>query len=180
MKNYFVIHALGRTENDYWYNFIKQNVENKGFKCFVPTLPPIEEMSYESWAKSFDKYKIFINEESVFVGHSTGSIFIVKYLMENNIKINKYISVVGFNKENTNSVNPLWDNINQSFFVENLEEFQKFANERIAFYSPTDVYDFNLLDDFATQIKANKQIIENAGHFTKGYETKFEEILTYL
>ena len=81
MKNYFVIHALGRTENDYWYNFIKQNVENKGFKCFVPTLPPIEEMSYESWAKSFDKYKKFINEESVFVGHSTGSIFIVKYLI---------------------------------------------------------------------------------------------------
>ncbi len=180
MKNYFVIHALGNNENDYWYKFIKQNVEGNGYKCFVPTMPPIEEMSYKSWAKCFDKYKKFINEESVFVGHSTGAIFIVKYLMENNIKIDKFISVVGFNKENTHSINPLWDNINKSFFVENLEHFQKFANERISFYSPTDVYDFKLLDEFASRINANKQIIEKAGHFTKGYENKFEEILKYL
>ena len=30
MKNYFIVHALGRTGNEYWYNFIKPTVENAG------------------------------------------------------------------------------------------------------------------------------------------------------
>ena len=180
MKNYFVIHALGRTENDYWYKFIKRTVENKGYKCFVPTMPPIEDMSYDTWAKEFDKYKDFINEDSVFIGHSTGAIFIIRYLMENNLKIAKYISVVGFNKENPKSINSSWEEINKTFFVENLLKFREFAKERISFYSPTDVYDFNVLDDFATQIDSKKEIVEDAGHFTKGYENNFEEILKYL
>lgn len=180
MKNYFVIHALGRTENDYWYKFIKHEMEDKGYQCFVPTMPPIENMSYDSWANKFNEYKNFINEDSVLIGHSTGAIFIIKYLMEHNLKISKYISVVGFNKENPKSVNLSWEEINKTFFVENLTKFKEFAKERIAFYSPSDIYDFNVLDDFATQIEAKKEIIENAGHFTKGYEKEFNEIIKYL
>ena len=180
MKNYFIIHALGRTSSDYWYEFIKRKVESNGYKCFVPTLPEIEKMSYDSWKKVFDKYKKFINEDSVFIGHSTGSIFSVKYLMDNRIKISKFISVVGFNKANTKSVNLLWEDINKTFFVNNLEDFKQFAKERIAFYSPTDIYDFNLLEEFATSIDAVKEVIEDAGHFTKGYEKEFKEIIKYL
>ena len=180
MKKYFVIHALGRTSEDYWYKFIKLKAEENGYQCFVPTLPPIEEMSYASWAREFDRYKKYIDEDSIFIGHSTGAIFIIKYLMENKLKISKYISVVGFNKENTKSVNPLWDEINKSFFVEKLENFKEFARERVSFYSPTDIYDFKLLDDFATKIGAKKEIVQKAGHFTKGYEEKFDEIVRYL
>ncbi len=37
MKNYFVIHALGNTADDYWYNFIKQTVAGGGT---LATYPP--------------------------------------------------------------------------------------------------------------------------------------------
>lgn len=182
MKNFFVIHALGNCGQDYWYEYIKTEVEKRGFECFVPTLPPIEKMSYQSWAESFSPYKKYINEDSVFIGHSTGSIFSVHYLMENNLKIAKFIGVVSFNQCNTNSPHPDWEEINKSFFVEHLAEFKAFAKERICFYSPTDIYDFRLLDDFATKIEAKKVIIEKAGHFTAatGYDKEFKEILEYL
>ena len=180
MKNYFIIHALGNISDDHWYRFVKQNIEDKGYECITPTMPKIEKMSYSSWKEEFNKYKDIINEESVFIGHSTGAIFIIKYLMENNLKIDKYISVVGFNKTNTRSYNLLWDEINKSFFVDDLSLFKKYANEIISFYSPSDVYDFKLLDEFATELDAKKEIIENAGHFTKGYEKEFKEILKYL
>ena len=182
MKNYFVIHALGNTANDYWYNFVKTTVEKRGFSCYVPTLPPIEKMSYSSWAKEFDKYKKFINKDSIFVCHSTGCIFAVKYLMQNNLKIKKFIGVVPFNENNINSPHPDWEIINKTFFVENLADFINFADERICFYSPTDIYDFNILDRFATTIKAEKVIIEQAGHFTAltGYGKEFPEIVKYL
>lgn len=182
MKNYFVIHALGNTADDYWYRFIEKVVKEKGFDCYVPTLPPLEKMSYNSWAKAFDKYKKYINEESVFIGHSTGSIFSVKYLMKNNLKIQKFIGVVSFNECNTNSPHPDWEEINKTFFVDDLSSFKNFAKERICFYSPTDVYDFTLLDKFATEIDAQKEIIQDAGHFTAvtGYGKEFKEILKYL
>ena len=182
MKNYFVIHGLGRTAQDYWYKFIQKTVEEKGFNCYVPTLPPIEEMSYSSWKKAFEPYKQYINEDSVFVGHSIGSVFIVKYLMENKLKINKFIGVVSFNKVNTNSQHLDWDEINKTFFVENLSEFKNYAKTRICFYSPTDIYDYNILDRFATEVDAEKVIIEKAGHFTAvtGYDKEFKEIVKYL
>ena len=182
MKNYFVIHALGNTADDYWYQYIKDFVVSRGGECYAPTLPPIEQMSYSSWAKAFEKYKQYINEESIFIGHSTGSIFSVKYLMENNLKIAKFIGVVSFNECNKNSVHPDWEEINKSFFVDNLPEFKNFAKERICFYSPTDIYDYSLLDDFANKIDAKKEIIEKAGHFTAatGYDKEFKEILKYL
>ena len=182
MKNYFVIHALGNTADDYWYKFIQKEVQKRGYECFVPTLPPIEEMSYSSWAKAFEKFRPYINEDSVFIGHSTGSIFTVKFLMENNLKIAKLIGVVSFNECNTNSPHPDWEEINKTFFVDDLEKFKDFAKKRICFYSPTDIYDFKLLDKFASTIDAKKVIIEKAGHFTKvtGYDKEFKEILEYL
>ena len=182
MKNYFVIHALGNTADDYWYGYIKKTVESREGACYTPTLPPIENMSYSSWAKEFDKYKMYINEDSVMIGHSTGSIFIVKYLMENKLKIQKFIGVVSFNENNIDSPHPDWEEINKTFFVKNLEEFKNYAKERICFYSPTDIYDFKLLDKFATTIDAEKVIIEKAGHFTAltGYDKEFKEIVKYL
>ena len=30
MKNYFVVHALGNTAEDYWYGYIKKIVESGG------------------------------------------------------------------------------------------------------------------------------------------------------
>lgn len=182
MKNYFVIHALGNTADDYWYKFVQKTVEKRGYKCFVPTLPPMENMSYSSWANAFDKYKKYINKDSVFIAHSTGSIFSVKYLMSNNLKIQKFIGVVSFNKNNINSPHPDWELINKTFFVDNLADFKNYATERICFYSPTDIYDFGILDEFATTIDAKKIIIKKAGHFTAttGYGEKFPEIVEYL
>lgn len=67
MKNYFIIHALGNTANNHWYQVVKKAIEKNGAKCYVPTLPPIESMSYASWSKEFDKYKVIIEN----AGHFT-------------------------------------------------------------------------------------------------------------
>ena len=133
MKNYFVIHALGNTSKDYWYQFIKHYVNKLGYDCYTPDLPPIENMSYETWSKEFDKYAKYINKDSVFVCHSTGSIFIVKYLMEHNLKVNKFIGVVSFNECNTNSPHPDWEEINKTFFVDDLKNLCHLQKKEFVF-----------------------------------------------
>lgn len=104
------------------------------------------------------------------------------YLVKHKIKIQKFIGVVSFNRVNNRDVNKEWDKINETFFIDNLEDLKIYAKERICFYSPTDIYDFNALDEFANKVNAKKVIIEKAGHFTavSGYGEKFEEILKYI
>ncbi len=181
-NTYFIVHALGNNSTEYWYPFLKFEIEKMGSKCFTPNMPVLEQSSYETWEKEFDKLRAFINETSVVVGHSTGSIFLVHYLLKHNIKVSKFIGVVSFNRPNHNGQHEDWDKINQSFFVENLSKFKSIAKERICFYSPTDIYNFNYLDEFATEIDAQKVIIESGGHFTaaSGYGDKFIEIVQYI
>ncbi|MBO7526986.1 MAG: alpha/beta hydrolase [Clostridia bacterium] len=182
MKNCIIVHALGNTANEYWYPWLKKQIEGKGFICYTPTMPGLDNMSYRTWANEMDKIKSEMNEDTVVIGHSTGSIFLAHYLIENNLKVSKYIGVVSFNEANHNGEHEDWDKINESFFVNNLEDLKKYAKERICFYSPTDIYDFKKLDDFANKVDAEKVIIQNAGHFTAvtGYGEKFEEILKYI
>lgn len=55
MKNYFIVHALDNVGNDYWYPWLKKQIEEKGSVCYLPTMPKIENTSYSSWAEEFDK-----------------------------------------------------------------------------------------------------------------------------
>ena len=148
----------------------------------MPTLPDVSNMSYDSWEKKFKSYAKNLNSESVVIAHSIGSIFLVHYLVKHKIKIQKFIGVVSFNRVNNRDVNKEWDKINETFFIDNLEDLKIYAKQRICFYSPTDIYDFNALEEFANKIDAKKVIIEKAGHFTavSGYGEKFEEILKYI
>ena len=182
MKNYVIIHALGRTGHDYWYPWLKKEIENKGYICFVPTMPGLENMSYATWEKEFEKIVSYINNESVVIGHSTGSIFLAHYLIKHKLSVRKFIGVVSFNEPNFDESREDWDKINKTFFIPNLEDLKSFAKERICFYSPTDIYDFNKLNKFAEQVSAQKVIIQNGGHFTaaSGYGEKFPEILKYI
>ena len=185
-KNYVIIHCLGRSSDFYWYPWLKKQIEQRGYDCFVPdmpgTMPELKEMSYQTWANVLNQVKDRINEKTTVIGHSIGSVFLAHFLIENKIKVNKFIGVVSFNKPNTDNEHKDWDKINEGFFVNNLEDLKQYAKERICFYSPTDIYDFKILDDFANTVDAEKVIIEKAGHFTavSGYGEKFEEILKYI
>ncbi len=181
-KKLFYYSALGRHSGNCWYPWLKNHIETKGYSCYVPTLPDVSNMSYDSWEKKFKSYAKNLNSESVVIAHSIGSIFLVHYLVKHKIKIQKFIGVVSFNRVNNRDVNKEWDKINETFFIDNLEDLKIYAKQRICFYSPTDIYDFNALEEFANKIDAKKVIIEKAGHFTavSGYGEKFEEILKYI
>ena len=56
-----------------------------------------DKQSYEAWSKTLDKYKDKINKDTVFIGRSIAPIFIVKYIMQNNLKINALYSISVFN-----------------------------------------------------------------------------------
>ena len=78
-----------------WMPWLKEQLTNQGIECVIPNLPTPENQTYASWAKITNN--IDINNDDIVVGWSTGAIFSVRYLYENNIKVKKLILISGFN-----------------------------------------------------------------------------------
>lgn len=180
MKNYFIIHGSFGSSNEHYLPWLKAKLEETGAEVISPNFPiGVGVQTFESWSKILDKYKDKITSQTVFVGRSIAPIFIVHYLLNNNIKIDTLISISGFNGTIGESD---YDKVNSTFFMKDFKRFKNLANKRICFMSKNDPYvPLKLLDEFSKEIDAEVIMRENAGHFNtdSGYNT-FEELLELI
>lgn len=139
------------------------------------------------WKKLLDlynkEYKMF-DEKTVLIGHSTGSICALKYILESKIKIDKLILVSGFNGFLAEDKEDIHNKINPTYYVtcEELSEIKKYANEIVCIYGDNDPYiPQEFFHDLAVKIGAKEVIIPRGGHLNSqsGYTT-FEEILEFI
>ena len=149
-----------------------------GCKVFVPKFPTPENQSLENWLKVFEKYKQYLDENSIIVGHSLGPAFILNFLEKLDKPIKAAFFVSGFvgllgNHE--------FDNINKTF-VDKKFDWQKIKQNCKKFYvfhSDNDPYvPLKKAEELAKNLDANLILVKNAGHFNEkaGY-TKFELLL---
>jgi hypothetical protein len=66
-----------------WKQKLAQELAND-FDVLSPTMPCRSNANFAAWGIWFDRMLPFIEDEAIFVGHSMGGIFLVKYLSENN------------------------------------------------------------------------------------------------
>ncbi|MEX0920776.1 MAG: alpha/beta hydrolase [Candidatus Pacearchaeota archaeon] len=100
MKKVIIVHGCPdnqekdpkkRTYDKHWIPWLKERLEERGFDVYVPLMPKPWEAVYEDWKKDFDN--LDINEDSILVGHSCGSAFLVRWLADTKIKIKRLILV---------------------------------------------------------------------------------------
>ena len=185
MKNIYIIHGFMGSNIENWFPWFKQQVDSKNSLCIIPQFPiELDKHNYNEWKKLLDVYyKDFnmINNDSIIIGHSTGSICALKYVLENKIKIDKLILVSGFNNYFAPDKNDIHNKINPTYYVEEeqIKEIKKYVNDIICIYGDNDPYiPHDVLHALAEKIAAKEVIIKNGGHLNadSGY-TKFEEIL---
>ena len=181
MKNYFIIHGSFGNSNEHYLPWLKTELEKLGEVICEDFPIGLDAQCYENWAKVLDKYKNKINEDTLFIGRSIGPIFSIKYIIENNLKINKLVSVSGFNNYSVDGGD--YDHVNKTMFVEDLSKFKDHCNQVTCIISENDPYvKLSALQDFANTI-ANQTInIKDGGHFNadSGYGVKFEELLKLI
>lgn len=181
MKNYFIIHGSFGDSKEHYLPWLKKELEKKGEVVLVDFPIGVGIQNFESWSKVLDKFKDKINKESVFIGRSIGPIFAIKYLMTNNLHIDKLYSVSGFNKAIVDGGD--YDEVNKTMFVDNLQDFKKFSNKVTCIFSENDPYvKLKDLQCFAKTIADDVIDIKNGGHFNadSGYGEKFEELLNLI
>jgi len=100
-KNCIIVHGSNSTEKEakegspenerHWKPWLKRELEKKGFKVSNELYPGDWLPDYEKWKKIFEKNKI--NENTILIGHSAGTAFILRWLSENKKKVDKVILV---------------------------------------------------------------------------------------
>ena len=188
MRYIYIIHGFMGSNIENWFPWFKKQVDSDYSSCVIPQFPiQADKHNYSEWKKLLDVYyKEFnmIDNDSIIIGHSTGSICALKYVLENKIKIDKLILVSGFNNYFSPDENDIHNQINPTYYVDEneIKKIKKYVNEIICIYGDNDPYiPQNILHEFAKMIDAKEVIIKNGGHLNadSGY-TQFTELLNYI
>jgi len=95
MKNALILHGTSGTPNDFWFPWLKIELEKKGYTTSVPQLPNADNPDLKVWLPFIlDNFKI--NAETVIIGHSSGCPLILSILENTVVKIKQVVLVAGF------------------------------------------------------------------------------------
>ncbi len=172
MKRAFIIHRWDGNPKSDWYPWLKRELENKGFKVEVPTMPNTSEPKISDWVNHLRKVIGKLDKETYFIGHSIGCQTIMRFLEKENYdgKIGKVIFVAGwFKLDNLESgevetiANP-WMNTPIDFN----KVKQKLSKLRV-FLSTNEPYGFveENIKTFKEKLNAKVIIKKDRGHFTE-------------
>ena len=182
MNNVFIFHGTEGYPGENWFPWLKEKLENKGCKVFVPQFPspPGEPASVIEWFKVIKDYNQHINEDTILVGHSLGGIFTLRILEQLKHPV-KAAFLIGA----PIGVRPIlnYDRDNSfSGFSFNWPTIKANAKNFTVFQSDNDPYvSLGNGEQLAKELGVELSFVPNAGHFnTKAGYTKFDELLKKL
>ena len=182
-NNYFLVHGSFGSPFSNWIPYLRKKIEQKGLVVYTPDFPiGIGYQTYENWCKLLKVYieANILNGNTIIFAHSIAPIFICKFLIENQIKVNRLVFVCGFN--HYLGINEEYDRVNESMYFDNLEEIKNYCDDIICYYTKNDPYvDDQTEKNFADMIATKQVVIDYGGHLNweSGY-LEFEELLKYI
>lgn len=182
MKDILIFHGTEGYPEENWFPWLKQELEKKDCKVFVPQFPspPIVPANIAEWFDVLKNYEQHINENTILIGHSLGGIFTLRVLEKLKHPV-KAVFLVG----TPIGVSPIlnYDRDNSfSGFAFDWESIKKKAQHFVVFQSNNDPYvGIENGQQLAKNLGVELNFVFNAGHFNKqaGY-TKFDLLLNKI
>ncbi len=177
MRTVFIIFgSYGHTKEN-WFPWLKDELEKQDCKVYIPDFPIHSNTDNNhqlgEWLAEFDKYKKFVNKDSIIVAHSRGCTFAFHLLPYLGIKIDSLYLVgpfvdyfrwrpkVYYTFDTFQSKPFLWVRIKE--LAKHIEVYQS-TNDIIPVSEGTLVAD---------NLGAKLNVIKNAGHFNVANDKKF-------
>ena len=174
----FIFHGTGGYPGENWFPWMKDQLEQKGYKVFVPQFPTPEGQSLEAWLNVLGSQIDDIGQDTILIGHSLGGLFTLRLLerLETPVKATFLIGTpIG--------VEPIKNMENDRKFSGNFDfDWDKIKNNAghvTIFHSDNDPYvDLGNGKQLAEHLGVSLTFVPNAGHFnaSAGY-THFEKLL---
>lgn len=174
----FIFHGTGSNPEQHWFQWLKSELESRGFEVFVPDFPIGDEQSLENWLEVFEEYKGEVGEDTVMIGHSLGSTFILDLLDIYDFQIDAAFLVSGF-------VGPLglkeFDPLNETFAERDFDwgKIRESCGGFYIFHSDNDPYvPLEKAEELEEKLNAELEVLEGGKHLNQdaGYE-KFPRLL---
>lgn len=167
MPKVFILHGWGATPDSNWFPWLKTELEQKGYAVFVLAFPDPDLPNLKKWLNEFEKYKKYIDKNTIFVGHSLGATFIFHILQEFEHPIKAAFLVAGFAGATGTECDRYVGDISMRDF--NWEKIRKNCKKFVMFASDNDQYvPLEKSEELSKVLSAELIIIKNAGHLSAG------------
>src|SRR3989338_2892141 len=97
-KRVFIVHMWDGRPTDGWYGWLKKELEQRGFKVYVPAMPKTSAPKIKPWIAHLSKIVGPPDKNTFFVGHSIGCQTILRYLetLPPNTRVGGAVFVAGW------------------------------------------------------------------------------------
>lgn len=168
MKNAIIFHGTDADPDQSWYKWLQAKLEARGYTVSVPHYPKINKGPIEEFLPEVLKNHSF-DEETVLIGHSSGSVLALSLLEKIEPKIAQAILVAGYCDDL-----PIHQPIIKDSY--DWERIKAHAQDFVFFNSPDDPWGCDdkqghkMFDHLGGTL-----IIQNQGHFSAAQDPKFKE-----
>ncbi len=145
-----------RTYDKHWIPWLKSELITRGTQTETPLMPTPWEPNYERFKTEFEKYEV--REDTILVGHSCGSAFLVRWLGETKNKILKLILVAPWKIPDGN------DEFRKTFYNYQIDESIKSRVGEIIMFTADDEEDTGKKSLKIFNEALDGEIIELKGH----------------
>jgi predicted alpha/beta hydrolase family esterase len=170
MAKVIIIHGTGGSPSGNWFPWLSKELENLGHSILVPKMPTPENQSLLNWFLALEEQNCLSDELTVFIGHSVGAVFLLRYLEE---KVSKplcaSIFVSGFVRELNLEK---FDRLNSSFIKDSYDWdiIKKNAGEILCIFGDNDPYvPIEQSVELALNLNVDPIIIKNGGHLNEEF-----------
>ena len=177
MKNALILHGTGADSSSNWFPWLKEKLEKKGYKVWVPELPNTTNPNAAVNTKYvLDSWKF--DKDSIVVGHSSGAVLIL-YILQNlpqNITIDRAFLISAF-KDDLG-----WPNL-KNLFSELLDwnKIKKQAQKIVLLHSDNDPYvPLDHAKFIAKKLNAELIVKKGQGHFNLEVGAEYAQFPTLL
>ncbi|MDE1900274.1 MAG: alpha/beta hydrolase [Alphaproteobacteria bacterium] len=120
MKNALLLHGLQGNPDNFWFAWLRTQLEAQGFAVAAPQLPNPDEPNLEIWTR-FVLNNLSLDAETLIVGHSAGCPLALSLLNRIDAPVRRAVLVAGFIRlkemEDDNVMlmkNPDWEKIRRN------------------------------------------------------------------
>ncbi len=164
MKRAIIVHCWDGYPEYCWYQSVKKDLEQKGFKVEVPLMPETSLPKLNLWLPKLIEVVGEPDNELVLIGHSAGCITIMRYLEQllTDVQIAGAVFVAGFTAD-------LGFDELKNFFTSpiNFVKIKTSAKKFVVINSDDDPYvPLEFADILEENLGAQKIIMHNMKHFS--------------
>ena len=91
----FILHGRGGESDENFYQSVGEKLAKSGRKVEYLNVPNSTKMDSQNWLETLNQVKSQLDDKTIFITHSLGSLALARFLTDNDIRIGNWHSVAG-------------------------------------------------------------------------------------